>query len=172
MMALTKDRPLVDGENEYIVIERIAPVLKGRQHLHPDWWTGEGKLDGVLMRLTILREDRALFLAAGYVPDAILKNIATTVSISILTRKDDANRWRIAEVVSRDESAVVHTEVERQAAWKADLVAFGSSYQRLSETELQFSNSRGWVTWTRASDGRYVRLTATQRDVYEGKTVS
>lgn len=172
MIALPTDRRLVDGENEYITITSINPVMAKRNHLHPDWWQAEGKFDGLKMVLTILREDRALFLEAGYVPDAILKNIATSVNINILTRKDDGNRWRVAEVVSRDESATVHTDAERQAAWKADLVAYGNSYQRLSATELQFSNSRGWTTWTRDSEGHYVRLTATQRDLYEGKAVS
>lgn len=168
MIAVYRDRPLVDGENEYVTITAIVPVMAKRNHLRPDWWTGEGKLDKLKMVLIILHEDRHMFLEAGYVPDAILKNIATDVSITILTMKDDANRWRIAEIVHRDESAIVHTETERQAAWKADVVAFGG-YTKVGESEAMFSTSAKWVNWSVDSAGRYVRLTATERTVYEGK---
>lgn len=170
MTAITKDRPLVDGENEYITLTVIKPVMAKRNHLHPDWWQAEGLLDGKLMRLTILREDRALLLAAGYVPDSILKNIQTAVSINILTRRDDANRWRIAEVVSRDEDAPVHTEAERIAAWKADIVEFGR-YTKVGESEAMFSTSAKWVSWSLDSQGRYVRQTATDRTLYAAKAV-
>ena len=171
-MTLPKDRPLVDGENEYITITRIVPMFKGRQHLRPDYWLAEGKLDGILMRLTVEVADRAMFVAAGFVPAVIFQHVETTVNIDVVTMKDAANRWRPANVVSRDENATVHTDAERQQAWKADLVKYGSSYQRISAAELQFSNSRGWVTWTRNEQGQYVRLTATTRDLYEGKAVS
>lgn len=172
MTALTKDRSLVDGENEYITLTAIKPVFQGRQHLHPDYWQAEGRLDGVLMRLTVIHEDRRMFVEAGYVAGEILKNIPTTVSIEVRTMLDDRNRWRIAEVVSRDEDAVVHTETERQQAWAADLAKYGNSFQRISATELQFSTSGEWTTWTRNEQGQYVRLTATTRELYAAKAVS
>jgi hypothetical protein len=172
MIALPKDRPLVDGENEYITVTRTAPVFKGRQHLHPDWWVAEGRLDGALMRLIVLHIDRCMFVEAGYVASEIFRHVETAVNVEVLTMLDADNRWRPAKVVSRDESATVHTDAERQQAWKADLVKYGNSYQRISATELQFSTSGEWTTWTRNDQGQYIRLTATTRDLYEGKAVS
>jgi hypothetical protein len=172
MMAVHRDRPLVDGENEYITLTAIAPVFKGRQHLHPDYWQAEGRLDGVLMRLTVIHEDRRLFVEAGYVASEVLKNIATTVSIEVRTMLDDRNRWRVAEVVSRDENAVVHTEAERHADYLADLQAFGGKFTRLGATELQFSTSARWVNWSVDGNGRYVRLASTgERTLYAAKAV-
>lgn len=172
MMALPKDRPLVDGENEYVTIERMLPQFKVRGHLRPDYWLAEGKLDGILMRLTVETSDRRMFVEAGYVPAEIFQHIETTVSIDVITIKDDRNRWRIGEIVHRDENAHVHTDVERQAAWKADVVAYGGKFQRISDTELQFSTAGKWITWTRNERGQYVRLTATDRTLYAGKVQS
>jgi hypothetical protein len=172
MIALTKARPLVDGENEYITIERIVPAFKGRQHLHPDYWTAEGLLDGKLMRLTILHADRPMFLAAGYTPYDIFQNVETAVHIDIVTRKDDANRWRVAEVVASAETAYVHTEAERQAAWVTDLREFGGAFQRVGDCEARFVRLGNWVTWVREAGGEYVRITGGGQTRYAGKVQS
>lgn len=168
MMAL-KTRRLEDGENEQITIERLLPVFKGRNHLRPDYWTAEGRFDGILMRLTVLTEDRKLFVDAGYVPAEIFKHVVTTVNIDVITIKDDGNRWRIGEVVHRDESAPVHTDAERQADYLTDLHAYGGTFTRIGATELQFSVAGRWVNWSTDSKGRYVRLTATDRKLYARK---
>lgn len=166
-MAL-KDHRLTDGENEYITIERIVPVMKGRNHLHPDYWQAEGKLDGLTMKLTILHEDRPMFLNAGYTPYDIFKNIETSVHIGILTTKDDRNRWRVAEVIHAEETAHVHTEAERQAAWGSDVRAFGGKVT-VSGCEARFIHLGDWVTWTKDERGNYVRITETTRTLYVGK---
>lgn len=171
MMAAHRDRPLVDGENEYITIERIVPVMKGRNHMHPDYWQAEGKLDGLTMKLIILHEDRPMFLAAGYTPYDIFKNVETRVHIGILTTKDDRNRWRVAEVVASEETAHVHTEAERQAAWGRDVRSFGGKVM-VSGCEARFVHLGDWVTWAKDERGNYVRITETTKTLYAAKAVS
>lgn len=169
MMAAHLDRPLVDGENEYITITRIYPVIRKRGHMLPEYWIAEGVFDGKMMRLIIPHIDRQLFVEAGYVAAAILRNVETTVSIDVLTTWKD-NQFRVGEVVSRDESTIVHTEVERQAAWQADVLAYGKP--TMMGDECQFSTSARWVTWSKNDAGQYVRLTATTRDIYAAKVQS
>lgn len=171
MMAL-KDHRLQDGENEQITIERIIPQFKGRNHLFADEWIAEGRFDGILMRLTVLHEDRRKFLDAGYIPAEILTLNPKSVRIDVITVKDDRNRWRIAEVIHSNESGHVYSEGERQTAWLADLATFLNRYT-LVGTEARFERLGELpVVWTKDEQGRYIRTCDGTRKVFAAKAVS
>lgn len=171
MMAL-KTRRLEDGENEQVTIERIAPAFKGRNHLFADYWIAEGRFDGVLMRLTVLHEDRKLFLDAGYIPAEILTLNPKAVRIDVITIKDDRNRWRIGEVIHSNESNHVYSESERQTAWLADLITFRHRVA-VNGTEARFEQLGELpVVWTKDESGRYIRTCGDTRKVFAAKAVS
>jgi hypothetical protein len=172
MIALPKDRPLVDGENEYITIERIVPAFKGRNHMFADYWVAEGTLDGILMRLTVLHEDRKMFLDAGYVPAEIMTLNPKTVHIDVRTMKDARNRWRVAEVIHGNETDHVHSEAERQTAWLADLITYRRKVT-VDGTTARFECAGELpVVWTKDEHGRYIRTCDGVRKVFAAKVQS
>jgi hypothetical protein len=168
-MTALKTRRLEDGENEQVTIERIIPQFKGRNHLFADEWIAEGRFDGILMRLTVLHEDRKLFLDAGYIPAEILTLNPKTVRIDVITIKDDRNRWRIAEVVNSNESDHVYSEGERQTAWLADLITFRHKVTMTGTTARFERLGELPVVWTKDEHGRYIRTCDGTRKVFAAK---
>lgn len=162
------NRKLVDGENEYLVIERIEPVFAGKNHLHADMWVGMGTFDEKPMRLVIrnTREVRARFLEAGYVPADILCNVVTTVQITVLTSWEAGYGLQVAEVVPAVET--VHSGQERDDGWRLDVVKFGKP--EVVGTVATFARIGCEVVWTKDGAGRYVRTWGEFRTVYEGKS--
>lgn len=166
---MVANRKAIDGENELITLTRIYPVWvgpKSLQHMFPDYHVGEGRLYGTLMRLRIYKTDRAKLLAAGYIPADLLTESEVATHIDVYTAWDDTTSWRIGDVIPAAETAHVHTEAERKAAWALDVVKFGK-YERVGLTELRFSRLGESVTWGKNAKGEYVRTEGASVKVYE-----
>ena len=162
------NRKLIDGENEYVTITRIEPRFIGRNHLNPDMWVGHAEMDGepLLFSIRNTREDRNRFLAAGYVPYDILRNVDTAVRITVLTAWDTERGWCVGEVIHATET--VHSAQERDAAWKVDVGTLGKP--TVTGIVATFARIGYVVVWTKTEAGRYVRDENGIQTVYEGKS--
>lgn len=163
---MVANRRLQDGENEYVTVTRSIPVYVNALHRDPNHWYLEGIFDGKVMSFRVLNEDRPKFIQAGYVPREIFAAKEIAVNITVLSTYDEIHRWRVAEVLPAVE--VVHTEAERQTAWKLDVVKYGK-FDFDGKVTATFARMGERVVWTRDDAGQYVRIEGNTKTVYEGK---